>query len=81
MASQSINSQNVVNVEYCGWRIKARWFYSFWGASEGWVCYVGEGSAQPKLNIGRFSNSQVAVERGKDYVDRANEKARKAAAK
>lgn len=81
MTSQSLHSQNVVNVEYFGWRIKARWFYSFWGASEGWVCYVGEGGAQPKLNIGRFASSQVAVERGKAYVDRANEKARKVAKK
>lgn len=70
VASPSLNSRNIVTVEYRGWRLKARWFYSYGSVSEGWVCYVDQGNATPRDNLGRSKTSDQALERGRRYVDR-----------
>ena len=70
VASPSLNSRNIVTVEYRGWHLKARWFYSYGSVSEGWVCYVDQGNAAPRYNLGRSTTSDQALEQGRKYVDR-----------
>ena len=70
MVTPSLNSPNIVEVEHRGWKLQARWFHSFWGASEGWVCYITGPASSHKLNIGRWGSSDLAVEHGRAHVDR-----------
>ena len=57
-------------VEYRGWKLQADWFHSYWGATEGWVCYVTGPTSSHKLNIGRWADADLAFEHGRAYIDR-----------
>jgi hypothetical protein len=81
MAAPSLNSPNIVNTEHRGWKLQARWFHSFWKASEGWVCYVTSPESSHKLNIGRWNSSDLALEHGRAYIDRRHNATRMGAAR
>ncbi|WP_298928929.1 hypothetical protein [uncultured Ramlibacter sp.] len=70
MTSSPPTSPNIINCEHRDWQLQARWFQSLMGTSEGWVCFVSGPNSQHKLNIGRWPGSELAIQQGRDYVDR-----------
>jgi hypothetical protein len=56
--------------EHRGWTLQTTWFRSSLGVSEGWVCFATRPFASHRVNIGRWGNSEQALEHGRAYVDR-----------
>jgi hypothetical protein len=58
------------DTDHRGWTLQITWFRSSLGVSEGWVCFATRPFGSHKVNIGRWSNSDEALEHGRAYVDR-----------
>ncbi|MBE7368919.1 hypothetical protein [Ramlibacter pallidus] len=69
------------DVEHRGWTLQTTWFRSSLGVSEGWVCFATRPTASHRVNIGRWTNSDLALEHGRAYVDRRMDKPELASAK
>ncbi len=57
------------DIEHRGWTLQTTWFRSSLGVAEGWVCFATRPTATHRLNIGRWKNSDLALEHGRAYVD------------
>jgi hypothetical protein len=64
------------DAEYRGWTLQTTWYRSSLGVSEGWVCFATRPTASHRVNIGRWSTSDEALEHGRAYVDRRIEEPR-----
>lgn len=72
MAAPSLRSSSVVRHEHRGWVLYIRWYHSFWGAAESWVCKAipPGGTVRDALSIGRHRTSADAVSFGTAWIDR-----------
>jgi hypothetical protein len=60
----------LIDAEHRGWKLRARWLKSTSASTQGWVCYATRPTSAQELNIGRWLSSEVALQHGRDYVDR-----------
>ena len=81
MSNQSPNTRAIIEAVHRDWTLQAHWFPSFWGAPEGWICYVTGPDSFHRLNIGRWPSSDLAFEHGRAYVDRRVDAPNQAAAR
>lgn len=72
MTAPSLSSSSIVRHEHRGWTLYIRWYHSFWGAAEGWVCKAipPGGAVCDALSIGRHRTSADAVASGTSWIDR-----------
>jgi hypothetical protein len=57
-------------IEHRGWTLQTTWLRASLGLPEGWVCFATRPTASHRVNIGRWSTSDLALEHGRAYVDR-----------
>jgi hypothetical protein len=57
-------------IEHRGWKLETTWSRSSLGLSEGWICHATRPMGSHRVNIGRWADSEVALEQGRAYVDR-----------
>lgn len=63
-------SASSVDTQHRGWTLQTTWYRSSLGVTEGWVCFATRPTASHRVNIGRWSSSELALENGRAYVDR-----------